>query len=56
MVSYNAGYYAMRNKVKGVITTTQMLNNKSIPLESRGYLLKMLGVNGFLDLWFKENN
>jgi len=24
-------------------------------LESRGYLLKMLGVNGFLDLWFKKN-
>jgi hypothetical protein len=54
MVSYNAGYYAMRNKVKGSMTTSQMLNNKSIPLESRGYLLKMLGVNGFLDLWFKN--
>lgn len=54
MVSYNAGYYSMRNKVKGVMTTSQMLNNKYIPLESRGYLLKMLGVNGFLDLWFKK--
>jgi hypothetical protein len=54
MVSYNAGYYAMRNKVKGNITTEQMINNKSLPLESRGYLLKMLGVNGFLDLWFKK--
>ena len=54
MVSYNAGYYSMRNKVKGAITTSQMLNNKSIPLESRSYLLKMLGVNGFLDLWFKN--
>ena len=52
MVSYNAGYYAMRNKVKGVLTTEQIINNKSFPLESRGYLLKMLGVNGFLDLWF----
>jgi hypothetical protein len=55
MVSYNAGYYAMRNKVKGSLTTAQMINNKSFPLESRGYLLKMLGVNGFLDLWFKNN-
>jgi soluble lytic murein transglycosylase-like protein len=54
MVSYNAGYYAMRNKVKGALTTQQLINNKSIPLESRGYLLKMLGVNGFLDLWFKK--
>lgn len=54
MVSYNAGYYATRNKVKGNITTEQIINNKSFPLESRGYLLKMLGVNGFLDLWFKK--
>jgi hypothetical protein len=55
MVSYNAGYYSMKNKVIGKLTTEQLLNNKTIPLESRGYLLKMLGVNGFLDLWFKKN-
>lgn len=55
MVSYNAGYYSMRNKVKGKMTTEQLLNNKTIPLESRGYLLKMLGVNGFLDIWFKND-
>ena len=54
MVSYNAGYYAMRNKVKGVITTAELIDKKNIPKESRGYLLKMLGVNGFLDLWFKK--
>ena len=54
MVSYNAGYYSSRNKVKGKMTTTQIVNNKSFPLESRGYLLKMLGVNGFMDLWFKN--
>jgi hypothetical protein len=54
MVSYNAGYYATRNKLKSALTTQQMINNKSFPLESRGYLLKMLGVNGFLDLWFKK--
>jgi soluble lytic murein transglycosylase-like protein len=54
MVSYNAGYYSMRNKVKGLQSTEKLLNNKSIPLESRGYLLKMLGVNGFLDIWFKN--
>lgn len=54
MVSYNAGYYSMRNKVKGTQSTETLLKNKSIPLESRGYLLKMLGVNGFLDLWFKK--
>jgi soluble lytic murein transglycosylase-like protein len=54
LVSYNAGYYSMRDKVKGNPTTEQLLKNKSIPIESRGYLLKMLGVNGFLDLWFKK--
>jgi soluble lytic murein transglycosylase-like protein len=56
MVSYNAGYYSMKDKVKGNPTTVQLLLNKRIPLESRAYLLKMLGVNGFLDLWFKKNN
>lgn len=54
MVSYNSGYYTSRSKVKGKMTTTQIVNNKSFALESRGYLLKMLGVNGFLDLWFKD--
>ena len=54
MVSYNAGYYSSRNKVKGKMTTTQMVSNKSFALESRGYLLKMLGVNGFMHLWFKK--
>lgn len=56
MVSYNAGYYSMKDKVKGNPTTAQLLVNKKIPLESRAYLLKMLGVNGFLELWFKKNN
>jgi len=55
MVSYNAGYYAMRNLVKGNPSTEQLLKNKKIPIESRSYLLKMLGVSGFLDLWFKNN-
>jgi len=51
MVSYNAGYYAMRTKVTGNPTTEQLVLNKKIPLESRGYLLKMLGVNGFIQLY-----
>jgi soluble lytic murein transglycosylase-like protein len=52
MVSYNAGYYGMRNKVKGSPTTESMVLNKSIPIESRSYLLKMLGKNGFVQLYF----
>lgn len=54
MVSYNSGYYASISKVKKSQTTEQMINNKNFSLESRGYLLKMLGKNGFLDLWFKN--
>lgn len=54
LISYNAGYYVSKGKVKGDLTTTQLVNNKSFTLESRGYLLKMLGVNGYLDLWFKN--
>jgi soluble lytic murein transglycosylase-like protein len=52
MVSYNAGYYGMRNKIKGSPTTESMVVNKSIPIESRSYLLKMLGKNGFVQLYF----
>ncbi|MEI7510423.1 MAG: transglycosylase SLT domain-containing protein [Flavobacterium sp.] len=54
MVSYNSGYYASKNKVKNSQTTEQMVNNRIFNIESRGYLLKMLGKNGFLDLWFKQ--
>jgi soluble lytic murein transglycosylase-like protein len=52
MVSYNAGYYGTRNKVKGMPSTESMVKNKSIPIESRNYLLKMLGKNGFVQLYF----
>lgn len=51
MVAYNAGYYGMRNKVKN-LTTEQIVNNKSLPIESRAYVLKMMGVNGFMDLYY----
>lgn len=54
MISYNAGYYSTKNKLKGTISTMAMINDKSFSLESRSYLLKMLGVNGFLDLWFTK--
>ena len=51
MVAYNAGYYGMRNKVKN-LTAQQIVNDKSIPVESRAYVLKMMGVNGFMDLYY----
>jgi hypothetical protein len=52
MVGYNAGYYGTKSKMKGSPTTLTLVNNKSIPLESRNYLLKMLGKNGFIELFF----
>lgn len=55
MVAYNAGYYGMRNKVKS-LTAEQIVNNKSLPIESRAYVLKMMGVNGFMDLYYNVMN
>lgn len=52
MVGYNAGYYGTKAKMKGSPTTLTLVNNKSLPLESRSYLLKMLGKNGFIQLFF----
>jgi len=55
MVAYNAGFYGTRNKIKG-LTTKQIVADKSLPLESRAYVLKMLGVNGFMDLYYNIMN
>lgn len=55
MVAYNAGYYGMRNRVKS-LTAEQIVNNKSLPIESRAYVLKMMGVNGFMDLYYNVMN
>lgn len=51
MVSYNAGYYGMRNKVKN-LTAKQIVENKDILSETRAYVLKMLGNYGFMDLYY----
>jgi soluble lytic murein transglycosylase-like protein len=51
MVAYNAGYYGMRNKVKNS-TIDEIIKNTNIPSESRAYVLKMMGVNGFMDLYY----
>lgn len=54
MVSYNTGYYGSKNKIKGFPSTLSMVNNRSIAIESRSYLLKMLGRNGFVQLYFEN--
>lgn len=52
MVSYNTGYYGSKDKIKGFPSTLSMVNNRSIAIESRSYLLKMLGKDGFVQLYF----
>lgn len=53
MVSYNMGYYGAKNKIKGNMTSAEMLAVKGLGIEPKSYLLKMLGRYGFLDLLFK---
>lgn len=57
MVAYNAGAYNSQLRAYGsnVVSSDAMVNNTKIPLESRSYILKMLGVDGFLELIFKED-
>lgn len=55
MVSYNIGYYGARNKIKGNMTSQQMLAIKGLGVEPKAYLLKMLGRYGFLDILFNSD-
>lgn len=50
MASYNIGYYGAKSKLKGNLTSTQIINIKGLGAEAKGYLVKMLGRNGFLEL------
>jgi hypothetical protein len=54
IVAYNKGFYGARSMMVGLTTTQELINKKGLGREPKGYLLKMLGVNGFLDLWFKN--
>ena len=63
IIGYNAGAYTthLNTFVLGVRTpnkiptdTTTFVNNKSIPSETRNYLVKMLGVNGYMSLVYKD--
>ena len=63
IIGYNAGAYSMNINtfVLGIRTpnkiptdTTTFVNNKNIPNETRSYLVKMLGVNGFMSLVYKD--
>lgn len=59
MVAYNAGAYTKSistgtkaNKIP--IDSTSLSQNKLVPRESRAYLLKMLGIDGFLSIIYKD--
>jgi hypothetical protein len=59
MVAYNAGAYnkAISSGTKAITTpvdSTTLSKNPQVPAESRGYLLKMLGNDGFLSLIYKD--
>ncbi len=56
MIAYNAGAYnaALRSYGKAAVKSDTLVNNKKLPLESRSYVLKMLGVDGFLDLIIQQ--
>lgn len=67
MIAYNAGAYtssqlntdpAKKKKLlpnTNVVDTATLVSNPNVPLESRYYLIKMLGVDGFLDLIYRQN-
>lgn len=56
MVAYNAGPYnsTLLSYGKQNVSSEALVINKSIPIESRNYIVKMLGVNGFMDLMLKN--
>lgn len=58
MVAYNAGAYIKAlGGVKADTTkvdSTDLAANKRVPSESRNYLLKMFGIDGYLSLIYKD--
>lgn len=59
MVAYNAGAYTKAlvsggSAITTYIDTTTLATNPRVPKESRGYLYKMLGQDGFLSLLYQQ--
>lgn len=55
MVAYNAGFYGTRNIIKNQ-TIQEIESNTKLQKETRAYILKMLGVHGFMDLYYNVMN
>lgn len=59
MVAYNAGAYTRSlnvgtSPITAPIDTLILATNRIVPLESRSYLYKMMGKDGFLSLIYKD--
>jgi hypothetical protein len=57
MVGYNAGPYRTvlsSGGTKTPVDSTSLASNRSVPAESRAYLYKMLGKDGFLELIYLQ--
>jgi hypothetical protein len=57
MVGYNAGAYRVilsSGGTKKPVDSTSLATNRRVPAESRGYLMKMLGKDGFLELIYLQ--
>jgi soluble lytic murein transglycosylase-like protein len=60
IIGYNAGAYmkaintSATNPIKTPVDTATYVVMKTVPAETRNYLVKMLGRNGFLELIYKE--
>ena len=63
IIGYNSGAYSthINTFIAGIRTpnkiptdTTTFVNNSKIPRETKNYLIKMLGVNGYMSLIYKD--
>jgi soluble lytic murein transglycosylase-like protein len=60
IIGYNAGAYTKSINTQGKpnkvpIDTTTLVKMPTVPKETKGYLVKMLGVDGFVSLIYKDN-
>ena len=54
VIAYNKGYYGVRKDLEDASTTLEIFNIKGLNAENKGYILKMFGINGFLELYYKN--
>ena len=56
IIAYNQGAYArIRDYKNKFVTTLTLFKDKAIPKETRNYLVKVLGKNGYFELYSSNN-